>query len=351
MARVSAWWLAGACAGVLVLELLLRLLPVSTSTETAYYTDPLILGYPPRHRWTMSTGWDLRNAQTLSANNLGYVASRDFARDARAVALIGDSYVEASMLTQADRPGAQLERALGTRPVYAMGSPGTALLDYAERIRFAHEQLGVRDFVILMERGDIRQSLCGSGNVHGPCLDPNTLAPRVETLALAGTAKRLMRQSALAQYLFSQLKLSPQRLWRQAFASAHPVVGAATGVEGATPIAVRTVGRAGAMAEVEAVAQTFFARVQPHVAGRLVIVMDADRRALYAQQRTDDPERVRFLALASAAGATVIDVETLARAHLAQSRLKLDVGPNDGHLNALGVSLVTRAAADALIQP
>lgn len=350
MARAFAWWLAGACAGLLVLELLFRLLPVSTSTETAYYTDPLILGYPPRHRWTASTGWDLRNAQALSANNLGYVASRDFVRDDRAVALIGDSYVEASMLAVPDRPGEQLERALGTRPVYAMGSPGTALLDYAERIRFAHEQFGVRDFVILMERGDVRQSLCGSGNVHGPCLEPKTLAPRIETLAPAGTAKRLVRQSALAQYLFSQLKLSPQSLWRQAFAPAHPPVGAVVGAVVAAPTTANR-DRVDTMAQTDAVAQTFFARVKPHVMGRLIIVVDADRRALYARQDTVDPQRERFIHLARAAGATVIDAETVIKAHLAQSRLKLDVGPHDGHLNALGVGLLTRAAADALNGP
>ena len=347
MARAIAWWLVGACGCLLVLELLFRLLPVSTSTETAYYTDPLILGYPPHHRWTASTGWDLRNAQTLSANNLGYVASRDFGRDAHAVALIGDSYVEASMLGPADRPGAQLERALGTRPVYAMGSPGTALLDYAERIRFAHEQLGVRDFVILMERGDVRQSLCGSGNVHGPCLEPRTRAPRIETLAPAGALKRLVRQSALAQYLFSQLKFSPQKLWRQAFADAHPPV---TGAPSAVVAAVTTPSRdrVDAVADIDAVAQTFFARVNPHVVGRLIIVVDADRRALYAGQVTLDPERERFMHLARAAGATLIDAQPLIQAHLAQSRLKLDVGPYDGHLNALGVNLLVRAAAQAL---
>ena len=59
-----AWWFMGVGAALLMLELLFRLLPVSTSTETAYNTDPLILNYPPYHRWTAATGWDLRNAQT-----------------------------------------------------------------------------------------------------------------------------------------------------------------------------------------------------------------------------------------------------------------------------------------------
>lgn len=340
-------WLTGIAGFVLVLELLFRILPVSSSTATGYYTDPLILTYPPHHRWTVSTGWDLRNAQTLEANNLGYVAGRDFERNEQAVALVGDSFVEASMLAAADRPGTQLEHALNSRPVYAMGSPGTALLDYAERIRFAHVKFDVRDFVVVMERGDVKQSLCGSGNVNGPCLDPKTLAPRVETLPPAGTAKRIFRHSALAQYLFSQLKFSPQKLWRQALPPSHPVALTAPGM-----------GRAGwinaseaAMPDVDAVTNAFFARVKPHVTGQLVIVIDSDRSALYHGQMKPDPARARFIQLARAAGATVIDTEPLFRAHLARSPLKLDVGPYDGHLNALGVSLIAQAAAGTLNQP
>lgn len=344
MARPIALWFTGLAGFFLVLELLFRILPVSTSTETGYYTDPLILSYPPHHRWTMSTGWDLRNAQTLEANNLGYAASRDFERNEHAVALVGDSFVEASMLAAADRPGTQLELALVSRPVYAMGSPGTALLDYAERIRFSHEHFGVRDFVIFMERGDVLQSLCGSGNIHGPCLDRQTLAPRIETLPPTGTTKRLFRHSALAQYLVSQLKFSPQTFWRKAHAPSQPVAVTALGVE-----------RAGesdsAIPNVDAVTNAFFARIKPHVAGRLVIVIDSDRNALYLVKRTFDLDRARFIQLARAAGAIVIDTEPLFRAHLVQSPLKFDVGPYDGHLNALGVRLIAQAVAGALNQP
>ena len=121
MARSLFLWLSGVASLLVLLEAICRVLPVSTSTDTGYYTDPLILTYPARHQWVMSTGWDLRNAQHMQANNLGYAAEHDFVRDERAIALIGDSYVEASMLDIADRPAAQLERQLGTRPVYAMG--------------------------------------------------------------------------------------------------------------------------------------------------------------------------------------------------------------------------------------
>lgn len=181
MRRVLASAAAGLVAALLALEVILRLLPVSTATMTGYHVDADILTYPAHHRWTVSTGWDLRNPQQLRGNNLGFASDVDFVPDAGALALIGDSYVEASMLDARHRPAAQLQARLGPRrAVYGMGTPGTALLDYAQRVRFARERLSVRDFVVWLEGGDARQALCGSGNVVSRCLDPRTLQPAIQ---------------------------------------------------------------------------------------------------------------------------------------------------------------------------
>lgn len=334
MRRAGLLSLVGCVAALLMLELLFRLLPVSTSTATGYFNDPLILTYPAHHRWTVSTGWDLRNAQVLHANAQGFVSDRDFVPNPDAVALIGDSFVEASMLGPADRPGAQLQRALGQRPVYAMGGPGSALLDYAERIRYAHERFGVRDFVVLLETGDLRQSICGSGNVHAACLDRQTLAPRIETIPAAAWGKRIARHSALAQYLFSQLKVDPQRAWRR-IVDRTPAGRPAT--RAASPPADGAV--------TTAVASAFFQRIRPFATGRLVLVLDSHRKALYQGLQQDDPDRRAFIRLAREAGATVVDTEEIFRAHINNSPLTLDVSPSDAHLNPLGIGLAMRAAA------
>lgn len=346
MARTAFYSLLGILAFLLGGELVLRALPVSTATRTGYHVDPLILTYPPQHRWTTATGWDLRNAQSHRANNYGFLTERDFVPDERSVALIGDSFVEASMLDPADRLGPQLERRLG-RPVYAMGGPGSALLDYAERIRFAHEKFGIRDFVILMERGDVRQSLCGSGNIHGPCLDRQTLVPRTETQAPAGLAKRVLRESALAQYLFSQIKLNPQRLWGQILAQSRPVTPEAASARKEEASGVP----AASEQAVAAVTNAFIERVRPHVAGRLVVIIDHGRNRIYGQARQDDTEISQFLAHLRASDITAINPEPLYRDHVARSNLKLEVGPYDGHLNRKGLGIIASAAAGALGSP
>jgi hypothetical protein len=331
----------GVCGFLLLAELLCQLLPVSSSTAADYYIDPRIRTYAAHLSWRYATGWDLRNPQRLTTNGHGFVSEHEFTRNQAAIALIGDSYVEAASLDAADRPAAQLERALDARrPVYAMGSAGTSLLDYAERIRYAHEQFGIHDFVVLMERGDVLQSICGSGNIASQCLDAKTLAPRTETAPPSSGLKRVLRHSALAQYFVSQLKVAPASMLRQMFSRPEAPAAPAPARAPQTPPAPTP--------EIEAIAGAFFARVQPHVAGRLVLVLDADRRALMQHRSPDDPQRQRFMELARAAGATVVDTEPLFRQHFAISTLSLDMGPYDGHFNRLGVQLVAGAAAEAL---
>ena len=353
MARSFSLGLAGFVALLLACELLFRLLPVSTATMTGYYIDAAIVTYPAGHHWTVSTGWDLRNVQRLVANNLGFVADGDFTPDKDAIGLVGDSYVEAGMLAKPDRPAKQLAQALGGRQaVYAFGGPGSALLDYAERIRYASQHLGVRDFVVMMEAGDVRQSLCGSGNVHSPCLDRDTLQPRNEPLAEPLLAKRLLRRSALAQYIVGQLKVSLSRLPAQLF-PAGSAVHVADGPSPPTAGGETPQQAARRAAMVQTVAQAFFDRIAPYAVGKLVVVIDgrrgrddlrSDSAALAPLMR----ERDAFMAIASERGATVIDAEPLYLRHWQMSGRALSVGPHDGHLNREGVGLVMRATAEAM---
>ena len=343
MKRTAIGIVSGALGLLLALELLCRLLPVSSATRADYHIDPAILTYAPHHSWRYATGWDLRNPQSLRTNGHGFVSDHEFVPNPRAVAFIGDSYVESASLAAADRPAAQLERALGgQRPVYALGAAGTSLLDYAERIRFAHQQFNVHDFVLLLERGDLAQALCGSGNVASQCLDAQTLQPQTQTRAPTSWVRQVLRESMLAEYLASQLRVEPTRLLAQVFNRAVPAEGGPQ-----SPAAAPTKSRQPGP-EVDAVAAAFFERAKPHVQGRLVLVLDADRQAISQGRHTEDPARIRFMALARAAGAMVVDLEPVFKAHYATSPLSLDLSPQDGHFNPVGVRLLTGAAAAAL---
>lgn len=246
------------------------------------------------------------------------------------------------MLAPASRPGPQLELALGgSRPVYAMGGPGSSLLDYADRIRYARERFGARSFVLFVERGDLRQSICGSGNVHSACLAAGTLAPRRERLPAPSPLKRVVRHSAFAQYLFSQLKLKPEALLVKWSAAAAPAASSSTvsaGVPALSPQAR------------QAVVSEFLSRLGP-ASGYDRVVFVVDGRHAPAQDAVDAAlqlERLSVMEGVSAWGATVLDAEQVYARHQGRSRRSLDVGPFDRHLNAWGVHLVMQAAAESM---
>jgi hypothetical protein len=334
----------GALVVVLAAEVLLRLLPVPTATRSGYYVDSMILSYPPNHRWRVATGWDLRNPQLMIANNLGFAAAHDFTPGADAVALVGDSYVEASMLPMVSRPAAQLERALGgKRKVYAMGGPGSSLLDYAERVRFARRVLGLRDVVILVEAGDARQALCGSGNVHAACLDRDTLQPRIQHRPEPSAIRRLLSHSALAQYFAGQLRVSPAALLQSTFKRQMPSA-AHVGLQASSTgkVSVQT-----KIPFVDAIADTFADRIAQSGGGRTVLVMDGQRSLKAPLSPTLAAERAQLIQSLARHGFQVVDLEPVFAEHAARSMRSLEVGPYDGHLNDWGVRLAMEAAAAA----
>ena len=78
MKRQLLLFVMGTVAVLAFMEALFRILPGPTATRSGYYIHPLILTYPASHCFTVATGWDLKNSQYNCANNLGFLADRDF---------------------------------------------------------------------------------------------------------------------------------------------------------------------------------------------------------------------------------------------------------------------------------
>lgn len=340
MLRKLSLLILGVLLGLVALELALRVLPTSTYSDTGYHIDRAIITYRPHHRFRSSWGWDFSHPVTHQVNNLGFLSARDFVPDAHALALIGDSFVDASMLPPDDRLGAQLEHALAARPVYAMGGPGSSLLDYAERIRYAAEQLAVRDFVVVLERGDVKQSYCGSGNIHGPCLKRGSGELASELRGAPSVLQRYLRHSAVLQYVMGHLHFDPLQRLRALLAGWQP-----------TPSSPATAATPFTRAELAQVMARFFARIEPYRRGRLVMVFDCDRVALARGAPGSDAVRAQTMALARAAGAEIIDTEASFRTYLATSGRHLEVSPHDSHWNRTANGLVAADIAALLAAP
>ena len=136
--RTVTLFLTGVGVVLCALEVALRVLPSPTATrDNRPSLDPVVLTYPANHEWMTASGWDLRNSLSDEKQQLRLRDAAAIQHYLTAVALIGDSFVEASSLREDEGPAPQLESLLNERPVYAMGVPGSNLLDYAERVRFA----------------------------------------------------------------------------------------------------------------------------------------------------------------------------------------------------------------------
>src|SRR3954468_9690541 len=101
--RRAAWWLAGALASVvallLVFEGLLHLAPTAKGLHRANPSSAAASARLVRDQtYTFSMGWDLRHVVQGRTNSMGFIAPHEYARDVRALALIGDSFAEGEML-------------------------------------------------------------------------------------------------------------------------------------------------------------------------------------------------------------------------------------------------------------
>ena len=188
--------------------------------------------------------------------------------------------------------------------------------------------------------------LAGSGNTHSRCLDPAKLQPRTERQPPPSTLKRWARHRALAQYLFGQFKLQPMVLLRSMFVRTVPAdPPSLAAVVAARPLAPLD---PGARRLVDTAVERLFADAGPHLRGRLLFVIDGRRDGSGEVQASDDLERLYLKERPAANGAAVIDLEPLFAQHARRSARKLDVGPCDEHLNALGVALAIQPVADWL---
>jgi hypothetical protein len=206
---------AVAVVGCLVfLELLFQFLPVRSglNAQPVSAAQP-VFRFESNRTAMFSKNWNLALANRIRTNNAGFVNLQDYDATARTplLAVVGDSYIEAAMVPQADTVHARLQQYYGdTRRVYSFAASGAGLAQYLAWIRFARDTYKPDRLLVTIIANDFSETLWSrerNPGFHGFRRDPQSgwameLAPFEPS-----KRRKLFRQSALVRYLVLNLQV------------------------------------------------------------------------------------------------------------------------------------------------
>ena len=334
----------------LMLEGVLRQLPVQNGPNAALeHADPDVWFEPDRD-FSYSRGWQLRGSNRLSTNGLGFVSAVDYSsEDPRPlVAVIGDSYVQALMIPSGQDLAARLRAQLSpNQRVYAFAASGAPLSQYLAFADLARRRFRPAALVVVIVGNDFDESLRsvrwepGFHHFEPGAAGELQLARRPLPSSAFYSA---LRGSALVNYLFRNLEIRslPQRL-RALHGERVRYAGNTRAEAGPQRVAASL-----------QVIDAFLAQL-PEQSGlppqRIVLVLDSLRRAIYEPERTQELAGSYFGVMrgelserALRAGFAVLDTQDLFFQHYARHGERFEF-PDDGHWNPLAHRLVANALA------
>jgi hypothetical protein len=339
-------FLAGGAAVLLLLELLLRLMPV---IDGAYAADPggrwPIRTLVPNSDYTYSIGWNATNIHHGHINNLGYVSPFDYHEGSSGIVVIGDSYVESMMNDYDETLQGQLARDLRSpQQVMSFGMSGADLPHYLGTAELLGRHFDPTWGIVLVTASDYSGGFSADSGYYrwAPERDPPIeLVPEFERSSMT----KFLRGLALTRYLRGNLMIRVNDLIQ---------LHRAEGGNDEHRCEHRTLPR-----EDEQLTAKFIDAL-PRALGlppeRVILVFDSDRKALYPGTpaapavcpNVDQLARDRIMQLASVGGLHVIDSGPIFREYYASTYERLDFTPQDGHWNPTAHRLIAGAVADVI---
>lgn len=334
----------GMLLGILALEICFRLLPVNRGlVRLEPSVEWPLSNYRPHVTYSYSRSWSLLNPQHGRSNNYGHLASFDYEPGGAAVAVIGDSYIEARMNRFNDTIQAQLGDMLGLqRKVYGLGANGLSIADYLVLSKQAATEFEPAAFVYVIVDNDLSEAVVRrKGWHHFASSSPSFPVYVPEREGKRSWMNDFLASSSLYRYLKGNLGVSFD------FAAVYR-----SPANAAPAIAVAPARRA---MEISAIKQ--FVAMLPEATGLPsschIFLLDTDRYAIYDQRKASTPIdaaalKTHFLDEAKSAGLTIIDLAPLFAADYASENKKFDYFPNDRHWNWRGHHIAALAAKQAL---
>ncbi|MBL8858404.1 MAG: hypothetical protein JNL28_07875 [Planctomycetes bacterium] len=199
----------------LLMELVLQFCPVSTGLRPATVdAEHPVYHFEPDRSFVFSRDWNFALANEGHVNNVGFVNDQDYvAVDKRPlVAIVGDSFIEAQMVSYADTAHGRLARKYASDArVYSFAAAAAPLSQYLVWAQYARENYSPDVLVISVVGNDFDESLAKYGVAVGqhhfvPGADGKLELKRFDYKSKA--LGPVVYKSALARYLHLNLKLS-----------------------------------------------------------------------------------------------------------------------------------------------
>ena len=340
-------YVLGALAPLLIMfaavEGTLRLLPVIGGVHRADPQSPSASARAVAHRdYTSSMGWDMRHVVYGRTNGMGFLSPHEYTPARRAVALLGDSFVEAQMLRYDESLAGQLEARWGGRVhPYNFGMSGASLPHYLGMAREMGSQFTFDAAVVVITPGDYvegfesQEGLYSWGEAAGEGLVKLVPAARRSGI------QQLVRELATVRYVRSNMKLTLSNILPAGRKTCMP-----------QPLSGQD--KARLTKYIEALPEAL--RLSP---GKVVLVFNAPTRDVYDvvdRNRTAsapcldlDTNAIAYLrGLAKARGIKIVDAARVFENHYRVYRRQLDFSPVDGHWNGIGSGAIA-AEIDATL--
>jgi hypothetical protein len=206
--------LLGTAAGLAILDILLNFLPVNSSLDIVPATAQApVFHYEPNQSFIFSIGWNLKNVNRGHVNNAGFMNDQDYRKqDAKPLlAVVGDSYIEARMISYPDTLQGRLASVLGRDfRVYSFAGGGAGLSQFLIWAQHAVRDYGARAVIINVVAVDFDRSF---EEYRQSPLYWDYAADEAGQLNLhlieyrRSPFRALLSKSALARYLILNLKV------------------------------------------------------------------------------------------------------------------------------------------------
>ncbi len=312
----------GIGSAIIGLELLMQLLPVKNDRQFAAndITQPVIRG--TASSIVEPIDWKFSQTYRRKVNNYGFVDDNDYQPNSAPVAVIGDSYIQSSMLPHQDSLQGKLSSKIGNKlPVYSFGTPVYPLSGYLGTAEYVDREFKPKAYIFLLTKGDLIDSLDPQSGTY--FLDrPNGKLNFKPAKVFQG--KVITGKSALYRYLNQQIYFNPQKIF--SFLNRNPPPKPKQAITTYEQISRRML--------------DLFATKTKVTPKNTIFIIDSDREAIYNKSTPDRDELSTFKRIGIERGYTIVDTQDLFAQYYRRTNKKVDFMPTDFHWNAPGNQLV-----------